>query len=60
MGSLIDACGLSEAGIKRQLVTACEANGLIRDDGLHAVERTIGSGLRAGRTQPRKPPAVAQ
>ena len=56
MGSLVEPCGLSEDEIASHLVAACEANGLIEDDGLQAVEKTIASGLRAGRANPRRLP----
>jgi hypothetical protein len=60
MGTLIEACGLSEAEIGSQLVAACEVNGLISDDGPHAVERTLASGLRAGQKNPRRLPEAAE
>jgi uncharacterized protein YndB with AHSA1/START domain len=54
MGMLIDACGLSETEIIRQLVAACKTNGLLEDDGLRTVLATIQSGIRGGRANPRR------
>jgi hypothetical protein len=60
MGSLMGPCGLSEAEIASQLMDACAANGLTRDDGLPAVKRTLAGGLRAGREHPRRLPEAAE
>jgi putative DNA primase/helicase len=39
--------------VEHELVSACEANGLIDDDGIRAVMATIASGARAGLQHPR-------
>lgn len=47
---------LDGAEVERRLIEACTANGLIADDGLHSVMRTIESGRRAGLASPRSRP----
>jgi hypothetical protein len=42
--------------VERRLVEACEANGLIKDDGFRSVVATIASGMRAGLSHPRSRP----
>jgi hypothetical protein len=44
---------LDERDVEDQLIEACEKNGLVADDGLHSVERTIASGRAAGLQHPR-------
>jgi hypothetical protein len=44
---------LDAGAVADRLVAACYANGLVKDDGLHAVEKTIASGMRAGLQCPR-------
>jgi hypothetical protein len=44
---------LSESGIADRLIEACEQNGLIADDSLISVEKTIASGRSAGLQSPR-------
>jgi hypothetical protein len=39
--------------VEDRLIGACEANGLIHDDGLHTVTKTIASGKQAGLQHPR-------
>lgn len=50
---LVAAQALSEADVAGALRDACDANGLTRDDGSHAVEATLASGRRKGLDQPR-------
>jgi len=42
--------------VKDRLIRACEVNGLITDDGMPSVEKTIASGKRAGLQYPRSRP----
>jgi hypothetical protein len=44
---------LDAGAVEACLIRACEANGLIADDGLHSVEKTIRSGRNAGLQYPR-------
>ena len=44
---------LDERGVEGRLIEACERNGLIADDGLRSVEKTIASGRAAGLQYPR-------
>jgi hypothetical protein len=44
---------LDAAEVVRELIGAATANGLVEEDGLRAVERTIASGARAGLQRPR-------
>lgn len=50
---IMDGCGLDEHVVVRCLFEACEANGLVRDDGQRAVLATLASGLRGGRAKAR-------
>jgi hypothetical protein len=45
---------LAETGIADRLIKACEKNGLVDDDGLQSVKKTIASGRAAGLQSPRK------
>ncbi|MEQ9811460.1 MAG: phage/plasmid primase, P4 family [Azospirillaceae bacterium] len=53
LGQLISGGCLDERRVKNALVEAAKASGLVNDDGLASVHRTIASGLEAGRLQPR-------
>jgi hypothetical protein len=44
---------LAEADVVARLLPACERNGLIADDGLRSVEKTIASGRNGGLQHPR-------
>jgi hypothetical protein len=44
---------LPDSGIADHLIEACEKNGLVDDDGLESVKKTIASGRAAGLQQPR-------
>jgi hypothetical protein len=44
---------LDERGVEDRLIEACERNGLIADDGLRSIEKTIASGRAAGLQSPR-------
>ena len=44
---------LPDSGIADYLIEACEKNGLLADDGLRSVEKTIASGRAAGLQYPR-------
>lgn len=50
LGSLL---ALSEDEIAVVLMTACEANGALKEHGRRACEKTIARGVRAGRAKPR-------
>jgi Bifunctional DNA primase/polymerase, N-terminal len=50
---LVGGHELNAAEVERQLIAACEKNGLVGDDGLPSVVKTIRSGARAGLQHPR-------
>jgi hypothetical protein len=50
---LVSGGELPEAGVVDRLIAACHANGLIEDDGLHSVLKTISSARSAGLKNPR-------
>jgi hypothetical protein len=50
---LVSGGELEGGTVEQRLVAACEANGLIADDGLRSVIATINSGRRAGMAHPR-------
>ena len=54
LGQLVGVGQLSRATTERELFSAAEANGLVRDDGATAVQATIRSGLQAGMDKPRR------
>ena len=56
LGQLVGGGVLVETDVRQALIGACHANGLIKDDGLRAVERTLDSGLQSGMKEPRTPP----
>jgi len=56
LGTLVGAGAVGEAEVRRLLETAASNCGLTREDGPHAVARTIQSGLAAGMAQPRALP----
>ena len=56
LGQLIGARALGQAQVEDALYDAAAANGLVADDGEHAVRATIASGIGAGIEQPRKIP----
>jgi hypothetical protein len=47
---------LDDQAVTRRLLDACCINGLIKDDGLPSVEKTISSGAKAGLQYPRSRP----
>jgi hypothetical protein len=53
VAQLVATGGLSEAEARSALESACDANGLIKDDGIKAVRATITSGFKKGLGQPR-------
>jgi hypothetical protein len=53
---LVAAGALPDDQVEAELIRACEANGLIADDGILSVRATIRSGARKGLTQPRAIP----
>ena len=55
LGQLVAGGCLSESDVRVALVAACQANGLLKQDGRRAVDATISSGLRAGKQNPRGP-----
>ena len=57
LGQLVAANELSRQEIEAQLEDAAERCGLVQDDGIDQVRRTIASGLEAGTGQPRVIPA---
>jgi bifunctional DNA primase/polymerase-like protein len=50
---LVGGGELSSSTVEQRLFAACEANGLLQDDGERAVRKTIASGAGAGRQYPR-------
>lgn len=54
LGQLVGANLLSEQSAHGALLRAAEECGLLRDDGVHAVEATIRSGLTKGMANPRE------
>lgn len=56
LGQLVGAGLLTREEVERELFAACEANGLVSDDGARAVMATIASGLQAGMQEPRDVP----
>jgi hypothetical protein len=53
LGRLVAGGEIAEADVIRGLRGACVTNGLLEDDGPHIVDRTIASGLAAGKQHPR-------
>ena len=53
LGQIVAAGHLTRDEVKRALLGACQANNLIKDDGVKTFEATFESGLRAGMGQPR-------
>jgi hypothetical protein len=51
---LVAGAELDPAEVRHRLIEAAIANGLVADDGLRAVERTIASGAGAGMKTPRR------
>src|SRR5262249_52520039 len=47
---------LDDQAVTRRLLDACRINGLVKDDGLPSVEKTISSGAKAGLQYPRSRP----
>ncbi|MEQ9811698.1 MAG: VapE family protein, partial [Azospirillaceae bacterium] len=56
LGQLVGGGCLDRDRVEKALVDAAEASGLVNDDGLESVNRTIDSGLEAGLRQPRGAP----
>lgn len=52
MGRLIGAGWIGPERVEQELFVACQDNGLIRDDGMASVRKTLASGLRAGIADP--------
>jgi Bifunctional DNA primase/polymerase, N-terminal/AAA domain len=52
MGTLIVRGWIGRATVEGRLIDACHASGLVGDDGLHAVQATIASGITAGLLEP--------
>jgi hypothetical protein len=52
MGRMVARGWIDESTVINALFRACEANGLVADDGASAVQRTISSGLTAGMASP--------
>lgn len=48
LGQLVGAGAIAESEVRQVLGRAAEISGLVADDGVKAVEATIGSGLRGG------------
>jgi hypothetical protein len=55
MGTMVAAGWIGRNTVEGRLYDACAANGLVADDGVHAVRGTIGSGLDAGVRDPHAP-----
>ena len=53
LAQLVAGGALDRNEVYAGLIDACHRNGLVRDDGLAAVQKTIGSGGRAGLRHPR-------
>jgi putative DNA primase/helicase len=53
VAQLVATGALSDAEARSALESACDANGLIKDDGIKAVRATIASGFKKGLGQPR-------
>ncbi len=56
LGQLVGGGCLDEVVVSRALLGACQANGLVKDDGLRACETSLNSGLTAGKAKPRTAP----
>jgi len=54
LGQLVGGGELAEEEVAQALLRACQGNGLLKDDGQTACERTIRSGLAKGRLEPRQ------
>lgn len=52
MGGMVAANWIDKAAAANALWKACEANGLVRDDGGDTVQKTLTSGLTAGMKEP--------
>lgn len=52
MGRLVGAGWIAQAEVEGVLISACRANGLVKDDGLPSVRKTMTSGLAAGIADP--------
>lgn len=52
MGRLVGAGWIGQAEVEGALISACRANGLVKDDGLPSVRKTMTSGLAAGIADP--------
>lgn len=53
LGQLVAAGHLAESDVTSALTSAAESAGLVADDGMSQVQRTIASGLSAGAAKPR-------
>lgn len=53
LGQLVAAGKLDQAVVESELITACHTNGLIKEDGMRSVRKTLRSGLESGKKKPR-------
>jgi hypothetical protein len=60
LGQLVSGGVLDEHEVRQALLGACHANGLVKDDGLRAVQTTLESGLSSGKETPRTAPERPQ
>ncbi len=60
IGQMVGAGWLSEADVRPLLIDAARDCGLVEDDGMPPILKTIASGLRAGRAKPRAEPEDKQ
>lgn len=57
LGSLVAGGCLEEHEVRQALLAACQQNGLLKDDGTSACEKTLASGFNKGKQTPRSAPA---
>jgi hypothetical protein len=57
IGQMVGSGWMDEAHARALLIEAAHANGMVRDDGLTAANKTISSGLTGGKGKPRTMPA---
>lgn len=60
LGSIVAAGALPLQHVRKSLIDAATQCGLVRDDGMHAVQSTIQSGIQAGAKCPRKLPEAVR
>lgn len=56
LGTLVGAGCLTQGQVSAALISAAQACGLVKDDGVRGCQATIASGLRAGMLKPREIP----